>query len=98
MGKPESGRRTLYSEPRTERMTIAKAEITTLYKKHGVRAIALSMDGCCLGWRSVPGPGVQGRDDRLHVGDLMIVKGCCRMSGIGSLLEKGGHKSANTES
>lgn len=44
MGRSESGRRTLYSEPRTERMMIAKTEITTLCKKQGVRAIGLSMD------------------------------------------------------
>ena len=78
-------------------MMIAKAEITTLCKKQGVRAIGLSMDAC-LGWRSVPRPGVQGRDDGLHVGGLMIGMECCRMSWIGSLLEKGGRKSANTES
>jgi alkyl hydroperoxide reductase subunit AhpC len=34
----------LYSEPRTERMTIAKTEIMTLFEKRGVRAIGLSMD------------------------------------------------------
>lgn len=40
----ESGKRTLYSEPRTERMMIAKTEIITLCKKQGVRVIGLSMD------------------------------------------------------
>ena len=49
MSRSESEGRTLYSEPRTERMTIAKAEITTLFKKQGVRAIGL-FDGCSLGW------------------------------------------------
>lgn len=37
---------------------------------------------------SVPRPGVQGRDDGLHVGGLMLGKECFKKSGIGTVSEK----------